>query len=225
MIKFNEVTWYSKLAAVIVFLVIVPILAFYIGTQYQEIKDSNSIVAPAQNHTPAVSEKNNGPKDVTSVAKSVLVALKNKDYSTLENFTSSQGLSWNEYPSLDMSKSDIIKTEISNIPTNSQKYLFGYTDGKGDPINLTISEYLDKWIYNKDYLNADEIAVNKMLDGGTNSLNTIIKDAGNRTVVAFYFKGFDRKYEGMDWTTLYLVFDLENGEYKLRGIAKNNWTI
>jgi len=37
MIKFNEVTWYSKLAAVIFFIGILPVLTFYIGTQYQRV--------------------------------------------------------------------------------------------------------------------------------------------------------------------------------------------
>lgn len=51
--KWNEVTWYSKLAAVIFFLGIFPVLTFYIGTQYQEVKDlnagiiENQVVAPA----------------------------------------------------------------------------------------------------------------------------------------------------------------------------------
>lgn len=35
MIRWNEVTWYSRLGAVILFLVVVPTLCFYIGTQYQ----------------------------------------------------------------------------------------------------------------------------------------------------------------------------------------------
>ncbi|QQR64748.1 hypothetical protein IPH92_04275 [Candidatus Kaiserbacteria bacterium] len=35
MIKFNEVTWYSKFAAIIFFIGVLPALAFYIGTQYQ----------------------------------------------------------------------------------------------------------------------------------------------------------------------------------------------
>ena len=39
MIKFNEVTWYSKLAAVILFLLVIPTLTFYIGTQYQLTQD------------------------------------------------------------------------------------------------------------------------------------------------------------------------------------------
>lgn len=35
MIKWNEVTWYSRLGALILFLAVVPALCFYIGTQYE----------------------------------------------------------------------------------------------------------------------------------------------------------------------------------------------
>ena len=38
MIKFNQVTWYSKLAAIIFFIGVLPALAFYIGSKYQEAK-------------------------------------------------------------------------------------------------------------------------------------------------------------------------------------------
>ncbi len=49
MIKFNEVTWYSKLLAVILFIALLPILTFYIGTEYQQAVDIN-------NNIPSVSE-------------------------------------------------------------------------------------------------------------------------------------------------------------------------
>lgn len=47
MIKFNEVTWYSKLAAIIFFIGILPILTFYIGTQYESTKSiaEESVIA------------------------------------------------------------------------------------------------------------------------------------------------------------------------------------
>ena len=35
-IKFNEVTWYSKLAALIFFLIALPTLTFYMGVEYQK---------------------------------------------------------------------------------------------------------------------------------------------------------------------------------------------
>jgi hypothetical protein len=41
MIKFNEVTWYSKLCALLLFLVVFPALTFYIGMRYQEVISYN----------------------------------------------------------------------------------------------------------------------------------------------------------------------------------------
>jgi hypothetical protein len=39
MIKFNEVTWYSKLAAIIFFVGVLPSLTFYMGMQYNEAEN------------------------------------------------------------------------------------------------------------------------------------------------------------------------------------------
>ena len=43
MIKFNEVTWYSKLAAIIFFIGVFPALCFYIGNRYGEVKSLTNI--------------------------------------------------------------------------------------------------------------------------------------------------------------------------------------
>ncbi len=46
MIEWNKVTWYSKLGAIILFVGVVPALAFYIGTQYQNTVDYSLITVP-----------------------------------------------------------------------------------------------------------------------------------------------------------------------------------
>ncbi len=43
MIKFNEITWYSRLAAILFFLAVFPILCFYIGTKYQEVREQSDV--------------------------------------------------------------------------------------------------------------------------------------------------------------------------------------
>jgi hypothetical protein len=54
-IKWNEVTWYSKLGAMILFLGVVPALCFYIGIQYQltqqNILESNSTTGTIHSYT------------------------------------------------------------------------------------------------------------------------------------------------------------------------------
>jgi hypothetical protein len=45
MIKWNEVTWYSRLCAIILFVVIVPAISFFIGMQFQrDISSTNEYV-------------------------------------------------------------------------------------------------------------------------------------------------------------------------------------
>ena len=43
-IKWNEVTWYSKLGAIILFILVVPVLTFYIGRQYEAVVELNKLV-------------------------------------------------------------------------------------------------------------------------------------------------------------------------------------
>ncbi|MBX4192384.1 DKNYY domain-containing protein [Candidatus Parcubacteria bacterium] len=44
-IKWHEVTWYSKLGAIILFVGVVPALCFYIGIQYEKVLQSNVFVS------------------------------------------------------------------------------------------------------------------------------------------------------------------------------------
>ena len=46
MIKWNEYTWYSKWASLVFFILVLPILTFYIGTLYQESKDISEAINP-----------------------------------------------------------------------------------------------------------------------------------------------------------------------------------
>jgi hypothetical protein len=48
MVQWNEVTWYSKLGAIILFIGVVPALCFYIGTQYAETQQEVITPLPLQ---------------------------------------------------------------------------------------------------------------------------------------------------------------------------------
>ena len=52
--KFNEVTWYSKLAAIIFFIGVLPSLTFYIGVRYEQVQN---IVGEQSVETPAIFQK------------------------------------------------------------------------------------------------------------------------------------------------------------------------
>ncbi len=47
-IEWNRITWYSRLWAIFVFLLVIPVVSFYIGTQYERTVEVLSMVAWAQ---------------------------------------------------------------------------------------------------------------------------------------------------------------------------------
>lgn len=64
--KWNEVTWYSRLGALILFFGVVPVFAFYVGSEYQKIhsQSSDPVIQPyfgsfTQTSTQEVVEPNN----------------------------------------------------------------------------------------------------------------------------------------------------------------------
>ena len=52
MLEWNQVTWYSRMAAIIIFVGVIPVLNFYIGVQYQETNAALQRSVEAQEPTP-----------------------------------------------------------------------------------------------------------------------------------------------------------------------------
>lgn len=63
--QFNVVTWYSKLLSIIFFIAVLPVLTFYIGTQYQLTVDAETSQTVVLAQVPIVSVK----KDETTLPK------------------------------------------------------------------------------------------------------------------------------------------------------------
>ncbi len=112
--------------------------------------------------------------------------------------------------------------EMAKTPTQ-KKQNWGNYDGTGEKIRLTFNEYFAKFVYNVDFSNAPQVALNKTIAEG-NSPNNIATIYSNASFSESYFSGFDKKLEGMDWTALRLVFKPYNGKWYLVGIIHNQWT-
>ena len=58
-----------------------------------------------------------------------------------------------------------------------------------------------------------------------NSVNNLKEIYPNRHFIDYHFSGFDQKLKGMDWTSLRLVIEKQNGEYFLVAVIHDQWTI
>ncbi len=107
---------------------------------------------------------------------------------------------------------------------DSQKRVWGSYDGSGEPIELTFLEYFEKFVYDRDFLGAPEVNVNKLNGTGNTPFNGLEVFPG-ASYVEFHFPGFDKQHEGMDWESLILVLLPDGQEWKLCAIVHAGWTI
>jgi hypothetical protein len=163
---------------------------------------------------------------ILTLTKQILTSLKDKDFKKFSEFIHpATGVRFSPYAYIDTT-SDVKLTanEILDQIQKQNKLDWGSFDGSGDPILLTVIEYFNKFVYNVDFLNAEKRSVNKMIGGG-NSLNNLESIYYDCDYTESYFSGFDKRFEGMDWCCIRLVFKNYNDKYYLVGIVHDQWTI
>jgi len=163
--------------------------------------------------------------EFTGTVNTVLLALKNQDLVTLSTFVSEQWLRFSPYEYVN-TWTDIVLTtwEIYNWLALSRSFIRWTYDGKGNPIDLWIGQYFEKFVNDADYMNAPVVLYNQSTQRG-NTINNIGQVYQGKQWVEYYFSWFDAQYEGMDRKSLTLVFEQENGQRYLIGIVHGQWTI
>lgn len=162
-----------------------------------------------------------------STASAVLNALKFHDMVTFSLYADPEkGVRFSPYGHIN-AETDIIFSadEIKSIYNNESEIInWGVYDGSGLPIDLTFKEYYEKFIFDHDYLTAEQTAIDEIIGTG-NTINNIKEVYPDGKFIEYYFSGFDPQYEGMDWASLRLVFEKFEDEWKLVGVIHDQWTI
>lgn len=156
-------------------------------------------------------------------SKSILNIIRNNNLASLSIYI--DRIRFSPYAYVDTVKDKVFTAaEFEQYANKPTKFTWGHTDGEGNPIVLNIKDYFKKYVYDQDFINAPEISVNKYLGFG-NSLNNLKEVYPGHDFTEFYFRGFDPKFEGMDWRTLRLVFKKVDGKPILVAIIHDQWTI
>ncbi len=159
-------------------------------------------------------------------ALNVVEIINDEDMQTLSNFVHpTKGVRFSAYGHINMS-TDIIftNTQVTGLTNDTQVYTWGSYDGSGEHINQSFADYFDEFIYDETYEKPNMIGNNISIAQG-NIINNIADAYPNGEFVDFHFTGFDPQYEGLDWSSLKLVFEEDNGTWYLVGIVHDQWTI
>jgi len=166
------------------------------------------------------------PQEDTLVnfTKKILSIIKSNDLKAFAQYIHpKKGVRFSPYAYVDTTENILLK-KTDFIENLSKKYFWGYYDGSGEEISLTINDYFKEFVYDVDFIHAEEIKVDTLIGTG-NSLNNMNEVYTNHHFVECYFSGFDPAYDGLDWRSLRLVFETYENKMVLIAIIHDQWTI
>jgi len=136
-----------------------------------------------------------------------------------------RGVTFTPYSTVDPD-SDLNFTagQIKGLAQDQTVYTWGFVDGRGVPIQMTMTQYLERYVYDKDYTLVPEIGVDRIMTGG-NALENLPEAYPGCRFVDFSFPSSDPVNDGLDWSSLKLVFQPEGERWYLVGIVHGEWTI
>lgn len=179
------------------------------------VPDSTIVAGPARDSV------------LRNLSTNILTAFKNKDYTTLVSFFHpDEGVRFSPYGYIDTVLARVVHADWINAQAGSAKQervLWGEFDGTGDPIRMTLDEYVKRFVYDADFLKPEKSTVNEFLGAG-NSANNLAAIYPGCDFTEAYFSGIDKRYEGMDWRSLRLVFRLKEGRFYLVAVVHDEWT-
>lgn len=185
----------------------------------QPAPPKDTIVAPAQPNSPV-------RDSVMLVASQVLQSLKNKDYRSFASyFHPKEPVLFSPYGHINVanSKKLLAKDFLESIEKN-WTLTWGVYDGTGESMKIKVVPYLEKFVYDADYLQASQTSFDQVVQKG-NSLNNIAEVFPGLHFVDCHVEGKDPQYNGMDWRSLRLVFKMHNNAYYLVAVIHDQWTI
>ncbi|MDB5034685.1 MAG: hypothetical protein JWQ98_1926 [Chlorobi bacterium] len=158
-------------------------------------------------------------------ATAVLRALKSGNMAQLAAFVHPvKGLRFSPYVGMDSTRDLVFRSnQLAGLSSGKKRYSWGTYDGPEESPRLTFRQYYRRFVYDHDYLRAKRIGYNDEAFGHSTIANNIPEFYPRGIAVEYNFPGFNPKFDGMDWKSLWLIFEQEGGTWYLVGIAHDEW--
>ena len=164
---------------------------------------------------------------LTGVAYTVLEYIKDEDFVALSHIAHPElGVVFSPCATLKLSANKCFRAEqIAAFGEDTNLYVWGVSDGSGEPLEMTPVEYFNRFVFKKDYSTAPLVGVNYIVRSG-NALENIKDVFPNIQFVEFHIPGsHGNPAEDSNWSSLRLGFEEYDGRLWLAVIAHSEWTV
>ena len=165
-------------------------------------------------------------------ANEIVQALRDRDWATLARAVHpDQGVRFSPYVyvraapgALEELDRVVRAEEIEALAADPAVYRWGRFDGTGEPIDLDFAGYMGRFVYDADYAQPHVVGYSETVGRG-NTIDNVVEVYPEAVTVEYHFAGFDPQFGGMDWRSLRLVLERQQGVWYLVGIVHDEWTI
>lgn len=160
---------------------------------------------------------------ITPRAREVLLALKNRDMRRLSDFVHpTRGVRFSTYAWVGREDKWLSRRQVRNLAVRDPRSVWFTADEAGTRMRMTAREYLSRYVYEHDYLNASRVSYNTQ-HKRSNTIPNVL-DFYPRAIVVEYYEP-DRDPNERGWDTLWLVFEKLGSLWYLVGVVKDTPTI
>lgn len=153
-------------------------------------------------------------------------AIARRDFAALASYVHpDRGVTFTPYSTVDFD-ADLTFTaeQIRGWEQDQTAYIWGLEDGRGLPIQMTAAQYLNRYVWDADYTRAPEIGIDRIITGG-NALENVAEAYEGCRFVDFCHPSADPVNDGLDWSSLKLVFQAGDRGWYLVGVVHGEWTV
>lgn len=163
--------------------------------------------------------------DPQQTVTDVINLLKDKDLPRLAAYVHpTKGVRFSPYGHVNMETDIIMQASILQHAFEEDGILdWGSYQGSGESIDLSFADYYEKFIYDHDFVNADQVGYNTIIGTG-NTVNNATEFYSDSYIAEYHFRGTEAN-NFMDWSSLRIVLVEYNRDWVVVGIIHDQWTI
>lgn len=175
---------------------------------------------PTQSPTAPVS-----PLDaVNLLAREAVLALRDQDMEAVAALVHPDlGLLFSPEAYVDDGDRRFSPSQVAALMTDPVRYSWGHEAGSGFPIERTFTDYYHEYVYDRDYAAAPQVGFGERIGGAGGTIDNTGEFWPGSVAVEYHFPG-SAQYEGMDWTSLRLVFQHVDDAWYLVAIIHDEWS-
>lgn len=162
---------------------------------------------------------------LTDIAMEVSSRLKSGDFEGLSELVHPDyGLVFSPFATVNLNANQrFTPEEVAGFSHNDQKLTWGLNADGGEPISLTVREYMARYVFDHDYTNSPLVGLNYPVRTGNARENVSESFPGAQFVDLCYPGTPENEYA--DWRILRLVFEESDGELKLTAVIHSEPTL